>query len=116
MSDLDHKPGVKENNLVNRNLKVVTGNADMASLANEIDQLYGVDSVSWEPDKSVLRFAYDATHCNLDIVEALVREKGAAFADGWWNRVKRNYYRFVDENMRDNASHEPHCCNKVPRK
>lgn len=117
MSDLDHKPGVKELNLVSHRLKLAGLSEKAATtLVDELGQLFGMDRVTFDARTSCLFFAYDATHCSLDKVEERVRQHGARFDDGWWNRVKCSYYRFVDQNLRDNAAHEPHCCNKAPRK
>tara|TARA_E500000178_G_C17035691_1_gene763246 strand:- start:2689 stop:2850 length:162 start_codon:yes stop_codon:yes gene_type:complete len=48
MTDLDHRVGVRENNLVVRNLKlsnVTSENID--ALIEEIDQMFGLDEVSF---------------------------------------------------------------------
>lgn len=117
MSDLDHKPGVKEVNLVSHRIKLADVSEQAATaLVDEVDQLFGMDQVSFDARTSCLSFAYDATHCSLDKVEDVIRQQGARLDDGWWNRMKRSYYRFVDQNMKDNEAHEPHCCNKAPRK
>ncbi|GGB92488.1 hypothetical protein GCM10011352_18180 [Marinobacterium zhoushanense] len=117
MSDLDHRPGVKEANLVTRKLKLSgIDQPGISALVAELDQLFGMDSVNYASDSATLSFAYDATHCSVDVVESIVNKHGAQFAASWWNRTKRGYYRFVDQNMKDNAGYEPHCCNKVPRK
>lgn len=117
MSDLDHKPGVKEVNLVSHRLKLAEVSDQAATeLVDAIGQLFGMDRVAFDPRTSHLFFAYEATHCSVDKIEAVIRQHGARFDDGWWNRIKCSYYRFVDQNMNDNEAHEPHCCNKVRRK
>ncbi|MBV1788091.1 cation transporter [Marinobacterium sp. D7] len=116
MTDLDHKPGLKEANLVTRRLKLNGMDGSGARLIDELDQLFGIDRVEYDPDAGILVFAYDATHCSVDVVETIVNQHGARFDTGWWSRTKRAYYRFVDQNMKENANYEPHCCNKVPRK
>ncbi|KEA62282.1 hypothetical protein ADIMK_3572 [Marinobacterium lacunae] len=117
MSDLDHRPGVKEANLVTRTLKLTTRDeTDIAALVDEIERIFGMDSVNYDAATAILSCAYDATHCSVDRVEAVINKHGAGFANNWWNRTKRGYYRFVDQNMKDNAGYEPHCCNKIPRK
>lgn len=117
MIDQDHKPGVKEANLVSRKLQLsgIQGQ-EAEALVAEIEQQFGVDRVAYDPDAGILAFSYDATHCNLDLVESILSKRGAGFATNWWNRTKRSYYRYVDQNIKDNAGYEPHCCNKVPRK
>lgn len=117
MSDIDHRPGVKEANLVSRRLNLKgTDDKVVEALVAELDQLFGMDRVAYDATSGALDFAYDATHCSVDVVESIVNKHGAQFASNWWSRAKRGYYRFVDQNMKDNAAHEPHCCNKMPRK
>lgn len=115
MSDHDHKPGVKDVNLVRRKLQL-SGVSEQAAalLVVELGQLFGMDRVRFDASKSSLVFSYDATHCSLDRVEEKVRQHGASFDTGWWSRIKCSYYRFVDQNVKDNAAHEPHCCNRPP--
>ena len=48
MSDLDHRVGVREANLVIRNLRLSNVNeANSDSLIEEIDRLFGIDEVSY---------------------------------------------------------------------
>lgn len=116
MSNRNDGPEINANNLVQRRLKLRVRDAGIERLVADIEQLPGVVRVSWRADKALLHCGYDVTRCSLDTVEAAVQNRGAAFADSRWERIKRSYYRFVDQNMRDNAAHEPHCCNKVPRR
>lgn len=115
MSDLDHKVGVKEANLVKRTL-ALTGlqENERTPMCEEIAQLLGIDEVSFEQQSEKLSIAYDPTHVDLDDIEGIVQRHGAEIAANWWNRVKTGYYRFVDQNVRDNAKHQPHCCHKLP--
>lgn len=83
-------------------------------MCEEIDQLLGIDEVLFIHRADKLLLAYDPTHVDLDDIEAVVQRHGGEFAANWWNRVKAGYYRFVDQNVRDNAKHEPHCCHKLP--
>ncbi|GAA0792047.1 hypothetical protein GCM10009109_21830 [Marinobacterium sediminicola] len=117
MGDFEHKPGVKEVNLVSRKMRLVDVKAQAENaLVEAVRQLFGMDRVVFDAPNATLYFDYDATHCSLDKVEGVIRNMGAKFDTGWWSRFKRSYYRFVDQNMKDNEAHEPHCCNKVPRK
>lgn len=113
MNNSDHRAGVKEANLVKRHLKLSgIDERNIDSLYDEIDQLPGVDSVRIQGAR--MDVAYDASHCHIDMLEEVVRQHGGRFSDAWWARVKKSYYRFVDQNARDNAAHVPHCCGKVP--
>ena len=62
MTDLDHRVGVRENNLVVRNLrltKVTDENID--GLIAEIDHLFGLDEVSFNrKERTCLLYTSDA--------------------------------------------------------
>ena len=79
-----------------------------------IDGTFGIDAVSFEDAKSTLHIGYDATHCNLDGIETIIRDNGADISDDFWTKMKEGYYQFVDENIRENAKHKPWSCHRVP--
>lgn len=113
MSDLKHRLGVNEVNLVARNLKLEGVNdQNKALILNDIDHQFGIDSVSFDDTSSILHVAYDATHCCLDTIEKLIKQHGADIAHGWWMDLKEGYYRFVDKNVKENDDHEPWSCHK----
>ncbi|HDY7992851.1 TPA: cation transporter [Vibrio vulnificus] len=117
MSDLDHRVGVREQNLVVRNLRlsnVTQINCD--ALIEEIDRVFGIDEVSYNIKDSEIHLAYDAVNINLDGIEELIKKHGADAHDDWWTKTKDSYYKFVDQNVKDNAKHEPWSCHSIPRK
>lgn len=115
MSDLDHRVGVSEANLVVRHLKLVGITEDnIEAIIAGIDGTFGIDAVSFEDAKSTLHIGYDATHCNLDGIETIIRAHGADISDDFWTKMKEGYYQFVDENIRENAKHKPWSCHRVP--
>ncbi len=115
MSDLDHRVGVSEANLVVRHLKLVGITDDnIDAIIAGIDGTFGIDAVSFEEAKSTLHIGYDATHCNLDGIEKIIRDNGADVSDDFWTKMKEGYYQFVDENIRENAKHKPWSCHHVP--
>jgi hypothetical protein len=115
MSDFNHRVGVSEDNLVIRTLKLtkITGQNKNNILA-KIDEAFGIDAVSFDDEKHELHLAYDATHINLDGIEEIIRSFEADVADSWWNHIKEDYYKFVDQNVKDNANHKPWSCHKSP--
>lgn len=116
MNDLDHRPGVKEINLVRRNLKLEGVTEDnREAIILEIDTLVGIESVSFDASTATINMAYDATHCDLDGIEALLQVHGADTSQGLWTKIKEGYYKFVDQNIKDNDEHDPHCCNAMPK-
>ena len=61
MSDLDHRVGVSEANLV-WHLKLVGITEDnIEAIIAGIDGTFGIDAVSFEDAKSTLHIGYDAT-------------------------------------------------------
>ncbi len=115
MSDLDHRVGVKEANLVVRNLRLQNVSAkNCESMMEEIDTLFGIDEALYSKEEASVYLAYDATHIDLNGIEDVIRKHGADIHDDWWTHTKESYYKFVDQNVKDNASHQPWSCHKQP--
>ncbi len=115
MSDLDHRVGVREANLVVRHLKLekIT-EENKALILTEIDQTFGIDNVSFDDKSQTLNLAYDATHCDLEGLEEIIRKHGADISHDLWTHFKESYYKFTDKNIKDNAEYQPTCCNNPP--
>lgn len=115
MTDLDHRVGVRENNLVVRNLKLskVT-NENINLFIEEVDQLFGLDEVSYNKTDKTIHLAYDAVNLNLDGIEDVIKKHGVELHDDWWTHTKESYYKFCDKNIKDNSKHEPWSCHKTP--
>ncbi|MFT6914228.1 MAG: hypothetical protein ACJAWL_000516 [Motiliproteus sp.] len=115
MSDLEHRAGVREASLVVRHLKLEGVNeTNRDAIIEAIDHTFGIDSVQFDDKTATLHLAYDATHCKLDGLEEILLLEGAEVSHDWWTHFKEGYYQFVDENIRDNATHEPLSCHKAP--
>lgn len=111
-----HRLGINEANLVRRKIKLLQRDKEVVSPAvHEIDTIYGVDDVRFNPDSGRLTLEYDATRLNLDCVEEVLDRHGLEEDQGWWSRYRRSHYRFVDENIKDSALHEPFSCHRIPR-
>jgi len=115
MTDLEHRVGVRENNLVVRNLKLskVT-NKNINGLIEEIDQLFGLDEVSYNKAEETIHLAYDAANLNLDGIEDIIIKHSVELHDDWWTHTKESYYKYCDQNVKDNFEHEPWSCHKTP--
>lgn len=115
MNQNEHKPGVTEVNLVVRHLKLEPIDTAKANAAiDEIDQLYGLDDVSFDEKSLVLNLAYDASHLCIDGIEEVLKKHDIDVSHDWWTHFKEGYYRFVDQNVKDNAAHQPWSCHKSP--
>ena len=116
MSKLAHRVGVTEENLVLRHLKLSnTDEAKISAIVRDIDAMFGIDAISFEQAKQTLHIGYDATHCELDGIENIIKINGADISHDWWTNFKEGYYQFVDENIRENAKHKPWSCHTQPQ-
>ena len=115
MSKNKHRLGVTEVNLVVRHLKIREIDAAKVNAAiEEIDQLYGLDDVSFSEKSQVLNLAYDASRLCIDGIEEVLKKYDIEISHDWWTHFKEGYYRFVDQNVKDNATHQPWSCHKTP--
>ncbi|PKG80812.1 hypothetical protein CXF85_22150 [Colwellia sp. 75C3] len=115
MTDFDHRVGVKEANLVIRNLRLTNVvDANRNALMEDIDHQFGIDEISYNSTDACLYLAYDATNINLEGIEDIIKKHGADIHNDWWTHTKEQYYKFVDQNVKDNAKHVPWSCHKPP--
>ncbi|WP_346796797.1 cation transporter [Halomonas sp. Bachu 37] len=115
MSNKEHRLGVSEINLVTRHLKLDASDLEGVHAAvADIDKLFGLDNVSFDDKKRKLHLAYDATRLCLDCVEEILEKHAIELSHDWWTRFKEEHYRFIDQNVKDNAKHEPWSCHQTP--
>tara|TARA_R110001592_G_scaffold240432_1_gene500526 strand:+ start:8900 stop:9256 length:357 start_codon:yes stop_codon:yes gene_type:complete len=115
MKKSEHRLGVSETNLVDRHLKLVDVDTQCIALAiSEIDEIYGIDEVSFDERSEVLNVAYDASRTCIDCIEDILVKHRVEVSHDWWTRFKEGHYRFVDQNVKDNAEHVPFSCHKIP--
>lgn len=115
MKTKDHSLGVSEINLVTRHLKLEPSDEEnIRAAVADIDELYGLDSVAFDSKKRRLDLEYDASRLCLDCVEEILERHTVKISQGWWNRFKEEHYRFVDQNVKDNARQEPWSCHQTP--
>ncbi|MCA1770691.1 MAG: cation transporter [Halomonas sp.] len=111
MSNQEHRLGVSEVNLVRRHLKLDASDLEAVHAAvADIDELYGLDSVSFDDKKRKLHLAYDAMRLCLDCVDEILKKHAIKISHDWWTRLKEEQYRFIDQNVKDNAKKEPWSC------
>lgn len=119
MKDKSHKAGIHENYLVNRRLNIEgLDKALIDPLVAQLNLLAEVDEVSilMHRERIVMNIDYDASVRSdpLEDINQALAEIGARIADDWWTRFKQRYYRVTDQNIYDNARHEPSRCSKTP--
>lgn len=114
-----HKPGIHENYLVTRRLKL-TGldPAGVDALVVQLNALPTVDeaSIGMKGKRPVLKIVYDASVRiePLTEIEQTLARRGVQLANDWWSRLKYRNYQVTDQNIYDNARYEPSCCSKAP--
>lgn len=111
-----HRTGISpgfltKHRLVLQGLNDINANAIVA----ELDQLPCMDSVIINRKKQSIKLHYDASRHHIDEMIAIVIKHGATVKEGWWNHIRLGWQRQIDQNIKENAQHEPHCCNKNPR-
>ncbi|SFT35057.1 hypothetical protein [Halomonas saccharevitans] len=111
MSKREHRLGVSEATLVTRTLKLKPHESwRMEAAIAQVDNLFGMDKAFYDDELSQLRLAYDAQRLCIDDVEKVLERHGVDISSGRWNRIKEEYYRFVDQNVKDNAKQKPWSC------
>ncbi|MDF0534671.1 hypothetical protein PY479_10350 [Shewanella sp. A32] len=83
-------------------------------IVRELEELPYMDSVTLNEAKQTIKLAYDASHHDIDEMIAIIKKYGAALFNSWWSRTKLGWQRQIDQNIKDNANLEAHCCNKMP--
>ena len=116
MTNAEHRLGVSEVNLVVRHLRVEpVDQTNLEAAIAEIDQLYRLDAISFDEKRHVLNLAYDASRICLDGIEDVLKKHNVEVSHDWLTHFKEGYYKFIDENVKDNASHEPWSCHQTPQ-
>ena len=106
-----HRLGVNSNYLVTRRLKLagpLTEKFDQ--IESELLDLIGVNSAVVNIAKRELRIAYDASKRQLADVETVIADQGCQLRTHRWDRFKRSWYRYFDQNIKENAAKEPWRC------
>lgn len=113
MNKLAHRPGVSETDLVTRKLRLQPSSLQQIDAAIEaIDSMFGLDCIEFDQQTAELHLAYDASHLGLDAIEQVLQEYGIRTGQSFWLRLRYGYYRYVDQNIKDNKHHKPWSCHK----
>ncbi|MBR9910227.1 MAG: hypothetical protein GYB33_07735 [Gammaproteobacteria bacterium] len=113
----EHRSGINPGFLTHHTLSLSGLNEhNVRLIVQELDELPCMDAVQFNEAKQTLKLAYDASHHNVDEMIAIVEKHGASVKESWWSRTRLAWQRQTDENIRDNAKHEAHCCNKLPHR
>lgn len=109
------RTGVNPGFLARHKLAVRGLNAtNVKGISSEIGELWAVDGVWIDEEKQTIKIAYDASHHDIDEMIEIIRKHDAEIDDSWWTRYKLGWQRQTDQNIKDNSTHVPSCCNKAP--
>lgn len=110
-----HKVGINEAFLVKRRLKLTGMTQQSVELAKlEVESLRGVDMVGLSVKSGRLSVSYDASITSISAILDILQSHDIKPVSDWWNRLKLSWDKQIDQNVRDNAKHVPHCCSKPP--
>lgn len=84
------------------------------AIVKEINTLKGIDCVRILSESSLIKVTYDASLLSIDAILMVLEKHGVTLHFNWWNRIKLAWNRYIDENIKNNATSHPHCCNKPP--
>ncbi len=90
--------------------------ADAIIVEAKIGSLPGVRAVVADVKKHRVMVCYDVARTDyLTVIDALERA-GFPPVDNWLSRRKRDWYKFTENNAKENAkAPPPACCNKPPK-
>ena len=115
--EIDSQATAENINRVQRRLKYeICTLGSIESACDDLRQLAGVHTVSADQADGLLTVDYDAVLCGIDPIISILTKNGVELGLGRWSRIKLGYYRFVDQNLKENSKHTPHCCNRVSRR
>lgn len=105
--------GDNENYLMKRHIKLDTLTSDdTPRLMDALNELPGVTRITLDIKRKLLTLHYDALRLDIDKVLSVLHDRGFCPRQSRWQDIKLGLYRFTEENARDNASHQSHCCKK----
>lgn len=86
----------------------------LASALAKLDALLGMQQLTLLEKQCALVLKYDASKLDIDQILEMLSATNITLKSGWWATRKLNHYRFINQNVRDNAKHVPVCCSKPP--
>jgi len=95
---------------VTRRIRLKTSPSTAAELLTGIP---GIETVRPVGDRR-LEVTYNLSHLRLDDVERRLVDGGATLADTLWHSLRKNWLRFTETNLVDQAHIVHHCCNTPP--
>ena len=115
MAKTIYRDGVNPGYLVKRKIGYQRqGQLSLDPVIVKLDALLGMQQVTHLEKKCTLVFSYDGSKLDIDQILEILVAANLTLKTGWWATRTLNHYRFIDQNVRDNAKHVPVCCSKPP--
>ena len=113
MAKKEHKSSVDEQYLVERHLKLEgEGDIPWDQIEKEIDQLMGIDEIHLIKEKHLIKVTYDSSYKGLEDIEEILEKHFIHTAENWWNKTKKSWYIYTDENLKDHISQQAWSCHQ----
>lgn len=110
----DHHLLNKKHYLVTRHIKLDTfDSTNKEKVLSDIRHLIGVDSVTISPSHDCLTLHYDASKRQLTDFESVLTRYHCQLSNRKVDEFKRGWYRFIDNNIYNNALQDPTHINQL---
>lgn len=86
----------------------------MVELAEELKMIKGINQVSLDFKENNVSVEYDLLKASEGGIEKKMAEMGFVLDNGLWQRFKRGWTHYTEENERDNLKAKPHSCCEDP--
>ena len=83
-------------------------------LADELKEIKGIGQVNIDLHASSISVEYDLLKVSQYDIEERMVEVGFVLDNGLWQKFKRGWAHFAEENERDNLTAKPHSCCEDP--
>ncbi|MDI3326190.1 hypothetical protein QKW35_17555 [Pontibacterium granulatum] len=65
--------------------------------------------------ENTLIISYNVSTTSLEEILSLIEKNGIELKANLCTKLLIGWYKYIDQNIHDNANHKPHCCNKAPK-
>lgn len=97
-------------------LPAISHAADGMAIEKALAKVPGVIKTEIDINRRRLRVLYNATLTEFKTISEILEDTGFPPTQSWWQKVKGNWYEYLDDNARTNAkAPAPPCCNKPPK-
>ncbi len=81
-----------------------------ATITQSLLRIPGIKNVTADHSKGAVHVKYDLLRVRLEAIEKVITGLGYKPSSGVWDRFKRGWYHFTEENECENMKATHHCC------